>query len=40
MRRWGRLDILVNNVGIAGPPGTAVEVDPAAWDHAMRVNVT
>jgi NAD(P)-dependent dehydrogenase (short-subunit alcohol dehydrogenase family) len=38
--RWGGLDILVNNVGIAGPPGTAVEVDPAAWDQAMRVNVT
>lgn len=36
---WGRLDILVNNVGISGPPGNAVEVDPAAWDHAMRVNV-
>lgn len=38
--RWGRLDILVNNVGIGGPPGTAVEVDPEAWDQAMRVNVT
>jgi NAD(P)-dependent dehydrogenase (short-subunit alcohol dehydrogenase family) len=40
MERWGRIDILVNNVGIAGPPGTAVEVDPEAWDRAMRVNVT
>jgi NAD(P)-dependent dehydrogenase (short-subunit alcohol dehydrogenase family) len=39
MDRWGRLDGLVNNVGIGGPPGTAVEVDPDAWDHAMRVNV-
>jgi len=38
--RWGRIDILVNNVGIAGPPGTAVDVDPDAWDYAMRVNVT
>jgi NAD(P)-dependent dehydrogenase (short-subunit alcohol dehydrogenase family) len=38
--RWGRLDCLVNNVGIAGPPGTAVEVDPEAWDQALRVNVT
>jgi NAD(P)-dependent dehydrogenase (short-subunit alcohol dehydrogenase family) len=37
---WGRLDILVNNVGIGGPPGTAVDVDIEAWDHAMRVNVT
>jgi len=37
---WGRLDILVNNVGILGPRGTAVEVDPEAWDQAMRVNLT
>ncbi|MDE2582014.1 MAG: SDR family oxidoreductase [Rhodospirillales bacterium] len=40
VRAWGRLDILVNNVGISGPPGTAVEVDLAAWDQALRVNVT
>jgi NAD(P)-dependent dehydrogenase (short-subunit alcohol dehydrogenase family) len=37
---WGRVDILVNNVGIGGPAGTAVDVDLEAWDHAMRVNVT
>jgi NAD(P)-dependent dehydrogenase (short-subunit alcohol dehydrogenase family) len=37
---WGSLDILVNNVGITGPGGTAVDVDPEAWDAAMRVNVT
>ncbi len=37
---WGRLDILVNNVGISGPPGTAVEVDPDAWAEAFKVNVT
>jgi NAD(P)-dependent dehydrogenase (short-subunit alcohol dehydrogenase family) len=37
---WGRLDILVNVVGIFGPPGTAVEVDLEAWDQAMRVNLT
>jgi NAD(P)-dependent dehydrogenase (short-subunit alcohol dehydrogenase family) len=36
---WGRLDVLVNNVGITGPRGNALEVDPEAWDHAMRVNV-
>ena len=38
--KWGRVDILVNNVGIGGPPGNAVDVDPEAWDQAMRVNVT
>ena len=37
---WGRVDILVNNVGIGGPGGTAVEVDLDQWDAAMRVNVT
>lgn len=36
---WGRLDILVNNVGIDGPAGTAVDVDPDEWDVAFRVNV-
>ena len=40
VRTWGRLDILVNNVGISGPTGTAVEVDLAEWDRALRVNVT
>lgn len=37
---WGRLDALVNNVGVGGPPGNAVDVDIAAWDRAMRINVT
>ena len=37
---WGRVDILVNNVGIGGPLGNAVDVDVVAWEAAMRVNVT
>lgn len=40
VKRWGRLDILVNNVGIDGPKGNAVEVDPLEWDKALRINVT
>jgi len=36
---WGRVDILINNVGIGGPAGNAVEVDPEAWDQAMAINV-
>jgi NAD(P)-dependent dehydrogenase (short-subunit alcohol dehydrogenase family) len=40
VQAWGRLDILVNNVGIGGPPGDAVEVDLAAWNHSLLVNVT
>jgi NAD(P)-dependent dehydrogenase (short-subunit alcohol dehydrogenase family) len=37
---WGRVDVLVNNVGIGGPMGNAVDTDAAAWDGAWRVNVT
>jgi len=40
VEEFGRLDVLVNNVGIAGPFGSAVEVDIAEWERAMRVNVT
>lgn len=38
-KAWGRVDILVNNVGIGGPLGNAVDLDPDAWDTAMRINV-
>jgi NAD(P)-dependent dehydrogenase (short-subunit alcohol dehydrogenase family) len=37
---WGRVDVLVNNVGIGGPMGNAVETNAEAWDAAMRINVT
>jgi NAD(P)-dependent dehydrogenase (short-subunit alcohol dehydrogenase family) len=37
---FGGLNVLVNNVGVTGPPGNAMEVDPDAFDRAMRVNVT
>lgn len=36
---FGDVSVLVNNVGVAGPAGTAVEVDPDEWDTAMQVNV-
>lgn len=38
--RFGGIDVLVNNVGVAGPPGDATEVDLGRWDDALRVNVT
>jgi NAD(P)-dependent dehydrogenase (short-subunit alcohol dehydrogenase family) len=37
---WGRLDILVNNVGVGGTGGTAVDLDLDAWDRDLRTNVT
>ncbi|MCK6563149.1 MAG: SDR family oxidoreductase [Dehalococcoidia bacterium] len=36
--RWGRLDILDNNVGI-GIGGSVVDVTEDDWDMVMRVNV-
>ncbi|KAF2463893.1 NAD(P)-binding protein [Lindgomyces ingoldianus] len=36
---FGRLDILINNVGIGGAAGTAVDVDMEAWAKSMEVNV-
>lgn len=38
VRRWGRLDILDNNVGIEGQ-GSVVSVGEAEWDQVMTVNV-
>jgi NAD(P)-dependent dehydrogenase (short-subunit alcohol dehydrogenase family) len=40
VERFGRLDILVNNVGLTGPKGTAETVDLDAWNAGLLVNVT
>ncbi|KAH7125997.1 hypothetical protein EDB81DRAFT_910751 [Dactylonectria macrodidyma] len=36
---YGRLDILVNNVGIMGPKGNSVEVDMTEFIKALEINV-
>ncbi|KAK0708012.1 hypothetical protein B0H67DRAFT_494470 [Lasiosphaeris hirsuta] len=36
----GRLDILVNVVGIIGAKGTAVTTDAEAWAQGLQINVT
>lgn len=38
--RFGSIDILVNNVGVVGPPGTVEDVDLAAWEASMKINVS
>ncbi|MBS0241267.1 MAG: SDR family oxidoreductase [Proteobacteria bacterium] len=37
---WGRLDILVNNVGVGGTGGNAVDLNLDDWDRDLRINVT
>ena len=38
--RFGRLDLLVNNVGIAGPTAPAEAVTLADWNATLRANLT
>ncbi|OAL45151.1 short-chain dehydrogenase/reductase-like protein SDR [Pyrenochaeta sp. DS3sAY3a] len=40
LREFGRLDILVNNVGIGGAAGTAVAVDMEEWAKGLEINVS
>lgn len=40
LEKFGRLDILVNNVGVGGPAGTAIDVDPKEWAKGLEINVT
>lgn len=37
--RWGRIDILVNNVGIGGGDGPAHRIEEAAFDRIVEVNL-
>jgi len=39
MERWGRIDILVNNVGIGGDDGPAHRVEEAAFGRILEVNL-
>ena len=36
----GGLDVLVNNVGIAGPTGRVDAINPEDWDRCVEVNLT
>ncbi|RFU73613.1 hypothetical protein TARUN_8616 [Trichoderma arundinaceum] len=38
--KFGRLDILINNVGIMGARGTAMEADAEEWARGFGINVT
>mgnify|MGYP004508044867 CR=1 FL=1 len=40
LKEFGRLDVLVNKVGIGGAAGTVVEVDMEAWAKGLAINVS
>jgi NAD(P)-dependent dehydrogenase (short-subunit alcohol dehydrogenase family) len=39
-RHHGRLDILVNNVGVSGPTAAVEDIDPADWDRTIAVDLS
>jgi len=39
-RRWGRVDLLVNNAGVFGPVGAVDEISWADWKQAVDTNLT
>ncbi len=40
VERYGRLDVLHNNVGVGGRGGTAATVDLQDWNHLFTANLT
>ncbi len=39
-QRWQRIDLLVNNAGLFGPPGAVDELSLAGWRQAVDTNLT
>ncbi len=38
--KFGRVDVMVNNAGIAGPTAPVEKIDPADWDRTIAVDLS
>jgi len=39
LTRYGALDVLVNNVGIAGPTAAVEDIEPEDWDRTIAIDL-
>ncbi|GAA2089866.1 MULTISPECIES: SDR family oxidoreductase [Brevibacterium] len=39
-REHGRIDVLVNNAGVAGPTARVEDIDPDEWEAVVRINLS
>ncbi|MFQ5781042.1 MAG: SDR family NAD(P)-dependent oxidoreductase [Nitrospiria bacterium] len=36
---WGKIDLLINNAGVLGPPEPIATYPPEAWEEVIRINL-
>jgi NAD(P)-dependent dehydrogenase (short-subunit alcohol dehydrogenase family) len=39
VERFGRLDVVIANAGISGPPSTVAAIDPSSFERVIEVNL-
>ena len=40
LKKFGKIDVLVNNAGVGGPLGLITDISKEAWDEVININLT